>query len=250
MKTYCANCGKERTIAIAMPVTPCPDCDSTAIRYPADADAAPATFRADVTVMPQEPPSTSQSDACRCPKCGTQHTPGVNVTITTTQDGDIVPFIEGVPKVLGQHDDEEADTSTGRGRDTMTTREPVLCLVDRNRAWFTTAPLDEQWGDDWNDAPYEHNAGRPYDHKGDITSVFFEGPFRQPGDSQLNSPYSVQRINEKQDIAWLRPSEFHNHDIHIHAGTTLTDFVRRVRAAGGRVWKPLKEEDHTLEGTS
>ena len=30
-------------------------------------------------------------------------------------------------------------------------------------AYFTPVSLDEQWGDDWDDAPYEHNAGIPYD---------------------------------------------------------------------------------------
>lgn len=43
--------------------------------------------------------------------------------------------------------------------------EPRLCYVDgldTLTAFFTTRPLAEQWGDDWNDAPYEHNAGRPY----------------------------------------------------------------------------------------
>lgn len=33
-----------------------------------------------------------------------------------------------------------------------------LCYVDDGFAYFTTKPLTEQWGDDWNDAPYEHNA--------------------------------------------------------------------------------------------
>lgn len=31
--------------------------------------------------------------------------------------------------------------------------EAVLCYVDGNCAYFTTQPLDQQWGDDWNDAP-------------------------------------------------------------------------------------------------
>ena len=38
----------------------------------------------------------------------------------------------------------------------------VLCYVDSPWAYFTTRPLEKQWGDDWNDAPYEHNAGTPY----------------------------------------------------------------------------------------
>ena len=31
-------------------------------------------------------------------------------------------------------------------------------------AFFTEVPLSDQWGDDWDDAPYEHNAEEPYDH--------------------------------------------------------------------------------------
>lgn len=39
-----------------------------------------------------------------------------------------------------------------------------LCYIEHNanRAWFTSADLKDQWGDDWNDAPYAHNAGTPY----------------------------------------------------------------------------------------
>ena len=39
---------------------------------------------------------------------------------------------------------------------------PRLCYIDNCWAYFTTQPLDKQWGDDWDDAPYEHNAGEPY----------------------------------------------------------------------------------------
>ena len=38
-----------------------------------------------------------------------------------------------------------------------------LCYVDGNEAWFTS-DWKNQWGDDWNDRPYEHNAGSPYSH--------------------------------------------------------------------------------------
>lgn len=37
-----------------------------------------------------------------------------------------------------------------------------LCYVKGCFAYFTSQPVEEQWGDDWNDAPYEHNAGEPY----------------------------------------------------------------------------------------
>lgn len=37
-----------------------------------------------------------------------------------------------------------------------------LCYINGSTAYFTTLSLDDQWGDDWDDAPYEHNAGTPY----------------------------------------------------------------------------------------
>ncbi len=40
--------------------------------------------------------------------------------------------------------------------------DPVLCYVDEPWAYFTPAALTDQWGDDWNDTPYEHNAEEPY----------------------------------------------------------------------------------------
>lgn len=42
-----------------------------------------------------------------------------------------------------------------------------LCYIDDNGysnqgvAYFTDN-LENQWGDDWDDAPYEHNAESPY----------------------------------------------------------------------------------------
>ena len=42
-------------------------------------------------------------------------------------------------------------------------KEFRLCYVNGPFAYFTTKEVSEQWGDDWNDAPYEHNAGKPYE---------------------------------------------------------------------------------------
>lgn len=27
---------------------------------------------------------------------------------------------------------------------------------------YFTSDIENQWGDDWDDRPYEHNAGKPY----------------------------------------------------------------------------------------
>lgn len=122
--------------------------------------------------------------------------------------------------------------------------EPVLCYVDRQWAFFTTQELSKQWGDDWNDAPYEHNAEMPYEwHDRDpnepweIIRVAWVGPYEQPCDGYRNSPWSVEQINRKA-VAWFVPSIGTAEPI--FAGTTLTDFCRMMKAAGGSVY--LKQE--------
>ena len=89
-----------------------------------------------------------------------------------------------------------------------------LCYVEGNFAYFTTQPLAKQWGDDWDDAPYEHNAGEPYlptvcykttgpekdpldwnddgTPKWGIVKVAWDGPFSPPCENHINSPWSVQ----------------------------------------------------------
>lgn len=121
--------------------------------------------------------------------------------------------------------------------------EPVLCYVERNIAYFTTAPLPEQWGDDWNDAPYEHNAGEPYEWadyrkvpRYEIIRVAFDGPFATPVELpgvNCNSPWSVEQINA-QHVPWLTPH--YGAGPAIMAGTTVDEFKRLVLANDGRVF--------------
>lgn len=44
----------------------------------------------------------------------------------------------------------------------MNENDPILCYVEGNFAYFTSKPLEETSGDDWDDAPYEHNAEPPF----------------------------------------------------------------------------------------
>jgi len=120
-----------------------------------------------------------------------------------------------------------------------------LCYVEDSWAYFTTQDVKEQWGDDWNDAPYEHNAGTPYlPHEHDIEagkepweicSVAWEGPFWTPCDGHVNSPYSVEQINSGA-VAWLRTASYADKQIAIMAGTTLKDFKHYILEAGGSVF--------------
>jgi hypothetical protein len=74
-----------------------------------------------------------------------------------------------------------------------------LVYVSREgEAYFVTH--DRPWGDDWNDAPYEHNAGPPY---GEFVRVQLPLWYvRLPCTGFVNSPYSVEQINAK-GIPWV-----------------------------------------------
>lgn len=129
--------------------------------------------------------------------------------------------------------------------------EPVLCYVEGSCAYFTTQPLADQWGDDWDDAPYEHNAGTPYEWRADkwdmatrtlvpndhprweIVKVYFDGDLVTPDARYGNSPFSVEKIN-RGDVPWLEP--YMGHGVRIMAGCTVSVFKDLVREAGGRVY--------------
>jgi hypothetical protein len=123
--------------------------------------------------------------------------------------------------------------------------EPVLCFVRGTYAYFTTQALDEQWGDDWNDAPYEHNAGTPYEYRERegvlpyrIVIILWDGEFETPADiANGNSHYSVEMIN-RGDAAWLRPEEWNSNKEAepIHAGVSISEFKRLIWLGGGRIF--------------
>lgn len=124
-------------------------------------------------------------------------------------------------------------------------REPILCYLEAPWAWFTTANLTDVHGDDWDDAPYEHNAGAPYEwceymaetgvERYKVVAVAFEGGpmyWREPCDGHLNSPFSVEQINEGA-APWLAS---YDGSIKVNAGTPLSAFKRVIKDNGGRVW--------------
>ena len=80
-----------------------------------------------------------------------------------------------------------------------------LCYVDNNFLYFCSN-FKNVWGDDWNDVPYEHNAGEPYaDKEQSIEIISFYSDLYDislPCGNFINSPYSVEGIN-KGAIPWL-----------------------------------------------
>lgn len=129
--------------------------------------------------------------------------------------------------------------------------EAVLCYISGNEAYFTTRELSKQWGDDWNDAPYEHNAGTPYGfsksdaEKGidpwNVYEVYFEVDLETPCDNELNSQYSVQDINNFA-VPWLRSGKYSESKmINIYAGTPLLYFCNRIIECGGAIMVPTSK---------
>jgi len=125
-------------------------------------------------------------------------------------------------------------------------KEFKLCYVEGQWAYFTTQELSEQWGDDWNDAPYEHNAGQPYDWQPNdkkkepwkIMKLAWDGPFETPSSEVANSSYSVEMINAMA-TPWLTRSRYRPElpMVRIMAGSTPEEFKDQVSLAGGHVYE-------------
>lgn len=129
-----------------------------------------------------------------------------------------------------------------------------LCYVeDFNNSgplqlYFTPLPLDKQRGDDWDDRPYEHNAGRPYEYDYDqpeqgvengcgiypeiqIKKILIEArDWKQdlvtPQTNCLNSPYSVNDINGGA-IPWVTVRDKENGNMFLRAGMELNTLIKQ-----------------------
>ena len=118
-------------------------------------------------------------------------------------------------------------------------------------AYFTPLPLDEQTGDDWNDAPYDCNAGAPYDDVIDETKELDNGvgivtksheigiiriPFAiksyntsLPKDYGYNTPFCVDDIN-RGAVAWIYDYNYENKKaVVVHAGENPIQFIDKIK---------------------
>lgn len=96
------------------------------------------------------------------------------------------------------------------------------------------------------DRPYEYNASSPYDsyyenhieHKIELKEIFFKLPYdyTMPCTGHLNSPYSVEDINNKK-VPWI---EYEG--VKIWAETTLADFIETIENLEGIIYVPRKEK--------
>ena len=130
-----------------------------------------------------------------------------------------------------------------------------LCYVDDNSEYpggdtilyFTELDdVTKQWGDDWDDVPYEHNAEPPYEHDYNqpeqgvkdgrgiyprirIYKVMITGGHNimTPRSKQLNSPYTVEDIN-KGIVPWLTIMDKKDRAVYVKAGSTLRDTLEAL----------------------
>ena len=111
-----------------------------------------------------------------------------------------------------------------------------LCYVDDGVMYFTDN-FEQIVGDDWDDKPYEHNAGEPYelskdeplrDGYGHIRYLAFkkEWGIKEPCGGFLNSPYSVNDINNGA-VAWLFTREAGG----LMAGATIEEAIEWCKKA-------------------
>lgn len=121
--------------------------------------------------------------------------------------------------------------------------------VQEYYAYFTPLDLDEQWGDDWDDCPYEYNAEAPYDSKYeekdengnwkeyeiikvpfyvDSCKAYFPKEWGRDG----NSPFCVRDINSGA-VAWIYHAggerKSGKGSVAIYAGTNPFDFIKKLK---------------------
>lgn len=127
-----------------------------------------------------------------------------------------------------------------------------LCYVKDNFAWFTTAELKDQWGDDWSDAPYDCRADEPYEWREGrecplykLVKVAFDCEDMQtPDDVSFKTPfYSVEMINAGA-VAWMSSAAHVSDKISIHAGASVKEFISKIKEAHGEVY--MRKEDWDL----
>jgi hypothetical protein len=114
--------------------------------------------------------------------------------------------------------------------------EKRLCIVRENFACFVS-DYENVRGDDWNDAPYDSNAGWPYKEFEQIEVYFDEGRcFHRPGASWSQQHYSLDKMREEKIPFIVCTGGGGN----IIPGMTLKAFIEIIKANGGAVYE-LKE---------
>lgn len=161
-------------------------------------------------------------------------------------------YIDDIPKSYSDWDLESKEiikdskfswkdkSVTSRLRTTDYPNPDFIEGVQEFYAYFTPLPVNNQWGDDWDDIPYECNAGCPYDHGDNISEKieiiqipfylrkdYFDPIVKFPSDYGYNSPFSVENINLGA-VPWIFIKSKTDHDV-INSGITPLDFCNLIK---------------------
>lgn len=91
-----------------------------------------------------------------------------------------------------------------------------------NICYFSSQLPENVSGDDWDDAPYEHNAGLPI---GEVATVFVYNVYT-PSYGYVNSRYTVEDINQRV-VPWLTD----DNDNQLYAGATYRECIEFMKNA-------------------
>lgn len=134
--------------------------------------------------------------------------------------------------------------------------------------YFTEKEIKDQWGDDWNDTPYEHNAGSPYEYdysqpemgvkngvgiypkiliyKIKLETTQYFPKLYTPRTNCLNSPYSVEDINSKK-VPWITIENKDGSKVFIYAGMTVKEFLDIMKDYKDSINLYIPYNDNLLE---
>ena len=113
-----------------------------------------------------------------------------------------------------------------------------LCYIHEPWAYFTTLPVTGRGritGDDWNDAPYDCNAGSPYiENDENMVKIAYESELSTPAGYHYNAPYCIDQINSGF-VPWLC-DYYGKTGVKIMAGCELDEFIEIIRGNGGKIY--------------
>jgi hypothetical protein len=117
----------------------------------------------------------------------------------------------------------------------------LLCFVTDDFAWFADRDPREVYGDDWDDAPHDCNAGEPYPNRGwQLVKVAFDGEHEVV--TRLNNSPGEPYLSAKQLNArcspWLVVNPYGTRrDQHpIWAGCTIRKFAALIALGNGHIY--------------
>ena len=154
------------------------------------------------------------------------HTNKISVGTTI---GDLYNFLEQVRGTSNMYIPYEF---TSNKKD-LNRKDLKLCYIESGVAYFTNNK--DQWGDDWNDSPYECNAGVPYEEEGfELLRVGFysNNIYSEPCSYFYNNNFTVEKINKKF-VPWLIPDSVNYQPI--FAEETIKDFTKKINDISGNI---------------